>query len=102
LNLSNVKFVHKNLTKLDFELFDSFYFFNSFYENIMPDLCIDTKIETNAELYSYYTNYVYEQLNKRPSGTKLVTYHGSSKQVPSSYKLIDNSQHYALKFWMKA
>lgn len=101
LNLPNVKFIHNNITALDFNLFDSFYFFNSFYENIKPELGIDTKIESTAELYSHYTNYVYQQLDQRPSGTRLVTYHGSIKQIPLSYKLIDNTQHYALKMWMK-
>lgn len=101
LDLSNVKFIHNNITALDFELFDSFYFFNSFYENIKPDLSIDTKIEVNSELYNYYTNYVYQQLDQRPSGTRLVTYHGSAKQIPSSYQLIDNTHHYALKMWMR-
>ena len=101
LDLQNVTFLHNNITELDFELFDSFYFFNSFYENIKPDLAIDTKIEANAALYSYYTNYVYEQLDQQPSGTRLVTYYGSAKQIPESYKFIDNSHHYALKMWMK-
>ncbi|MFF5380872.1 methyltransferase domain-containing protein [Pedobacter suwonensis] len=101
LDLQNVNFIHKNITELDFGRFDSFYFFNSFYENIKPDLAIDTKIEATAELYSYYTDYVREQLDQRPSGTRLVTYHGSLKQVPTSYKLIDNSYNYALKMWMR-
>lgn len=101
LNLPNVKFIHGNLVDLDFDLFDHFYFFNSFYENIKPEGGIDTTIEATVELYKHYTSFVYQKLDEKPSGTRLVTYHGALKQIPSSYKLIDNSYSYALKMWMK-
>jgi SAM-dependent methyltransferase len=101
LNMTNVKFIHGNIVDLDFDLYDSFYFYNSFYENIKPDLGIDHNINASVEMYKFYTNYVYKKLDQRPSGTRLVTYHGAVKQIPLAYKLIDNSHHYALKMWMK-
>jgi len=101
LNLSNIDFIHGNLTDLNFEAYDHFYFFNSFYENLKPENGIDQKIKTTKELYNYYTRFLFQQLDQKPSGTKLVTYHGARKQIPQSYQLVENSCHYALKFWIK-
>lgn len=101
INLPNVGFIHGNLTEVDFEEYDHFYFFNSFYENLKPENGIDKKVETSATLYNYYTDFLSKKLDQKPAGTKLVTYHGSKKQIPSSYQLIDNSHHWALKMWMR-
>lgn len=101
IGLSNVEFIHGNLTDLDFDNYDHFYFFNSFYENLHPENSIDKNIEITADLYDYYTTFLFDKLDRKPSGTKLVTYHGAKEQVPSSYTLIDGSKHWALKMWMK-
>lgn len=102
MNLANVQFIHGNLTELNFDAYDHFYFFNSFYENLKPEKGIDKKIEATSALYHYYTSFLFRELDKKPSGTRLVTYHGAKKQIPPSYQLIDNNQHWALKLWMKA
>lgn len=101
ISLPNVEFIHGNLTELSFDDYDHFYFFNSFYENLKPEKGIDKKVKTTAALYNYYTQFVFHELNQKPSGTRLVTYHGAKKQIPPSYQLIDNNQHWALKMWMK-
>lgn len=101
INLSNVNFIHGNLMKLDFTAYDHFYFYNSFNENLEPESRIDYSVKTSFELYDRYTRFVFKMLNEKPAGTRLVTFHGSDKQVPPDYRLVDNSYSKVLKMWIK-
>jgi len=101
INLPNVHFMHGNLTELDFSEFDHFYFYNAFYENIEPYSRIDYAVKTSFELYDLYSRFVYEMLDKKPSKTRLVTFHGADSQVPPGYQLISNSYSRVLKMWLK-
>ncbi len=99
--MPNVNFMHGNLTELDFDNYDHFYFYNPFYENIEPDSRIDYAVKTSFELYDRYSRFVYEMLDKKAPETRLVTFHGPDKQVPPSYKLVSNSYSRFLKMWIK-
>lgn len=101
LNLSNVHFIHGNLTELDFSGFDHFYFYNPFFENIEPDSRIDYAVKTSFALYHRYSRLVYEMLDKKPSETRLVTFHATESQVPQAYQLVNSSHSRVLKMWIK-
>lgn len=101
INLPNVNFIHGNLTQLDLNDFDHFYFYNSFYENIHAASPIDYVLKTSYELYEYYSRFLFHMLDKRPPGTRLVTYQAPGKQIPPSYRLADNSYRRELKMWIK-
>ncbi len=101
VNLSNVHFMHGNLTALDFDNYDHFYFYNAFYENIEPDSRIDHAVKTSFELYERYSRFVYEMLAQKPAETRLVTFHGTDSQVPPGYKMVNNSYSRVLKMWIK-
>jgi SAM-dependent methyltransferase len=101
LQLENVSFIHGNFTQLDFRNYDHFYFFNSFYENLIGTNKIDDTIEYSQELYNYYNRYLFKQLELKPAGTKLVTYHSLEDEVPEGYKLIDAEIDNLLKYWIK-
>jgi SAM-dependent methyltransferase len=97
----NVHFSHGNLTELDYDHYDHFYFYNSFYENIEPGSRIDYSVRTSFELYNHYTEFIHDMLSRRQAGTRLVTYHAPDKQIPASYQLVDNSYSRVLKMWVK-
>lgn len=101
VDLPNVNFIHGNLTELDFDDYDHFYFYNSFYENIEPDSRIDYAVKTSFELYDLYSRLVYKMLDEKPPETRLVTFHASYKQVPPGYKVVNNSYSKVLKMWIK-
>lgn len=101
VDLPNVNFIHGNLTELDFDDYDHFYFYNSFYENIEPDSRIDYAVKTSFELYDLYSRLVYKMLDEKPAETRLVTFHASYKQVPPGYKMVNNSYSKVLKMWIK-
>jgi len=99
--LSNVHFLHGNFTELNMEEYDSFYFFNSFYENLAVIAHIDDSIEFSVSLYIYYCNYLYQALERKPAGTRLVTFHGSEDEIPASYKMVEQHMDKMLKMWIK-
>lgn len=101
VGVDNVYFTYGNLTELNYDNYDHFYFYNSFYENIEPGSRIDYSVKTSFELYNHYTGFIHDMLSSRPTGTKLVTYHAPDKQIPASYQLVDNSYSRVLKMWVK-
>ncbi|MEP7195416.1 MAG: methyltransferase domain-containing protein [Saprospiraceae bacterium] len=100
-NLKNVEFINANITDICFKNYDAFYFFNSFQENNSFSGAIDNKIILNRELFIKYTNYVKEQLDSMPKGTKLVTYYSFLKEIPDNYKMKISALEHKLKFWEK-
>ncbi len=101
LQLQNVSFIHANFTQLDFKKYDHFYFFNSFYENLNGTNKIDDSIQYSHELYNYYNRYLFNQLQQKPAGTKLVTYHSLEDEVPEGYQLVAAEIGDLLKYWIK-
>jgi len=101
LGLENVTFLNQNFTSIDFNLYDHFYFFNSFYENINDKNKIDENIEYSDDLFHYYSRFLYRQLDKKPSGTRIATYHSSETEVPKGYHIVGEDIDTTLKFWIK-
>jgi SAM-dependent methyltransferase len=101
LQLANVSFICDNVTNIDLENFDHFYFYNSFYENVAGTQKIDSSIKYSDELYNYYNRYLYKQLNKKSPGTRLVTYHSFGIETPPNYEIVHTDYNEFLKFWIK-
>lgn len=101
LGLDNISFIHGNFTQLDFRDYDHFYFYNSFYENLAGTDRIDDSIDYSGELYNYYNRYLYKQLDQKPAGTRLVTFHSLEDEVPASYHVVQTEMDNLLKFWIK-
>lgn len=99
--IHNVRFLHANITEVDFSAFHSFYFYNSFHENIDEHSRIDDHVETGKKYYVHYTDYLHSELSKKPIGTRLVTYWTLFSEVPSNYELQFVSHDGVLKFWEK-
>jgi len=101
LGLENVVFINGNFTQLDFGHYDHFYFYNSFYENLSFADKIDDNIDYSRELYNYYNRYLYKQLDQRPSGTRLASYHSLEDEMPPGYHVVGVDMEGLLKFWVK-
>lgn len=101
LQLNNVFFICDNIINVDFNDYDHFYFYNSFYENIEGTLKIDYNIRYSEKLYDSYNRYLHKQLNNKPAGTRLVTYHSFGNEVPKDYEVVHTDYNDYLKFWMK-
>jgi len=101
LNIDNTCFIHGNFTQIDFRNYDHFYFFNSFYENLTGTDKIDDSIDYSGELYNYYNRYLYKQLEQKPAGTRLATFHSLEDEVPRGYEVVGAEMDNLLKYWIK-
>jgi SAM-dependent methyltransferase len=101
LGFDNVIFTQGNFTKLDFDSFDHFYFYNSFYENLIDSDKIDDSIDYSGELYNYYTRYLYKQLEQKSKGTRIATFHSLEYEIPPGYHEAGSEFDDFLKFWIK-
>lgn len=101
LQLENVSFIHGNFIQVDFTHYDHFYFFNSFYENLRGTEKIDDSIEYSTELFDYYNRYLFKQLEEKPAGTRLATFHSVEDEVPKGYLVVGSAVSNLLKFWVK-
>ncbi len=99
--LPNLEFILSNITAIDFQQYDAFYFFNAFYENIHPDDSIDHSVQMQQELYESYSQYVKEQLDAKPTGTRLATFFSFMDEVPDSYLLQSAGAEGKLLLWEK-
>jgi len=100
-NITNVEFINSNINEINFSDYEAFYFFNSFFENIDTSSPIDSTIIPDSELYHSYSDYVKEQLNKTPVGTRLVTYWSKWDEIPGNFDLVDSACNGFLSFWKK-
>jgi SAM-dependent methyltransferase len=101
LGLENVHFIHSNITDLDFKQYHHFYFFNSFYENLMDCDKIDDTITCSTALFNFYHKQLYRKLKEMPSGTRIATFHCLDNKIPPEYHLVDSKVETLLKFWIK-
>lgn len=101
MRLQNVFFIHANISSIDFTAYNHFYFFNAFYENINDEYQIDSRITYSKELYAAYNRYVYKQLDKKPAGTRLATFHSTEDEIPEGYHEVGSTDDGLLKCWIK-
>jgi SAM-dependent methyltransferase len=101
MRFKNVFFTNGNFTQLDFKNFDHFYFYNAFYENLTGTDKIDDSIDYSGELYNYYNRYLYKQLEQKPPGTRIATFHSLEGEMPQDYHEVGCEFDHLLKFWIK-
>ena len=101
LGLKNAYFINSNFTQVDFKQYDHFYFYNSFYENLVDTDKIDESLSYSWELYNLYNRFLCKKLDEMPSGTRLATFHCLEDKIPSDYQLVESKVGCLLKFWLK-
>lgn len=99
--INNVSFIHANVTSLDFDEFDHFYFYNSFHENLDEFNRIDDTVKTSSELHQFYTEFLFKAFSTRPEGTRLATFHCQGIRLPEGYELMDSSSDGLLRLYIK-
>jgi SAM-dependent methyltransferase len=96
-----VKIIQGDIIGEDFSAYDAFYYFNPFFENILPFSRIDSSVELQRARYTLYTGHVRDQLAQAPRGTRLATYHSDPDEVPDGYHCWHQSFNGYLKLWIK-
>lgn len=101
LGIKNAAFIHANFTEVDFKNYDHFYFYNSFYENVAFTNKIDNNIEYSGVQYHQYARYLLKQLEQKPAGTRLATFHSLEDEIPEDYMVVGTDMDNDLKCWIK-
>ena len=99
--LLNVDFILANIEEIDLSAYQAFYFFNPFFENLLPAHSMDNAIPLDKELYHRYSSFVHDSLEKAPVGTRLVTYYSMFHEVPKSYRKVSTGLFPKLERWVK-
>jgi len=101
LALTNVQFIHSDITKIDFSDFTSFYFYNPFCEHMALSGGIDDQIQFDEDAFYAYQDFVEEQLKRTPKGTKLVKYCSPDFDISMDFDLADMYFEGQLQLWIK-
>lgn len=99
--LTNVQFIQANITEIDFGAYNSFYFYNPFFENILRTDPIDDSVELDKPLFEAYSLYVKEQLEHSLPGTRVATYFSFGMEISETFALQFSAFEGKLKFWEK-
>ncbi len=101
LQLPRVTFMQGNLLETDLSEYDHFYFFNAFFENLEDGFKIDDSVTYSRDLYAKYNRYLFKQLDKKPAGTRLATFHSTENEIPGDYHEVGSTTDQLLKYWIK-
>jgi SAM-dependent methyltransferase len=99
------RFIHGDLSAVEWRSFDAFYFFNPFYENLRGQgELIDDSVELSQQRFLSDVQIVLDALVHAPEGTRVVTYHGLGAELPPAYRLESSecAGSDALQLWIKA
>jgi len=89
LNARNVRLSAGDVTTMPWDVYDGFYFFNPFSENIMrPSDQFDHKVPLSTLRFGTELLLVESLLEQARVGTVLVTYFGLGGPIPASYELV--------------
>ncbi|MCF8238653.1 MAG: class I SAM-dependent methyltransferase [Saprospiraceae bacterium] len=96
-----VSFQHGNMMEVPFKSFDGIYYFNSFFEHLIPEDAIDNSISFSRTRHATYVLYVKQQLAMMPEGTRLVTYFSYANMIPWTYESVGTDFDGKLIKWIK-
>tara|TARA_B110000285_G_scaffold231819_1_gene301392 strand:+ start:1963 stop:2556 length:594 start_codon:yes stop_codon:yes gene_type:complete len=101
LNLKDISFNHRNITEINFQDYSAFYFYNPFCDHQIGFNQIDNKLNLSKKKSELYENYVRQQLDLMPKGTRIVTYYSEYFELPTSYFAKDIAFKGTLVLWEK-
>lgn len=101
LGIKNAAFIKGSFADIDFTQYNHFYFYNSFYENIVDAGRIDESLSFSRDAYNAYNATLCDKLSQMPAGTRLVTFHVNTTELPPLYKVVREEVEGFLKFCIK-
>jgi predicted RNA methylase len=105
LGIENALFLKGDATTARWSDFEGLYFFNPLAENLFGEADrIDNDVELSNSRFARDVFRVEQALRVAPTGTVVVTYHGSSTRIPTSYEVAHAERAGSdwLRVWTKA
>ncbi|MGK5088151.1 methyltransferase domain-containing protein [Bdellovibrionota bacterium FG-2] len=88
MTASRTEFIQGNMADLDWSIFDAYYLFNPFYENVNESIRIDWTVTLDTSKFKRYVRTVQTKLKAARVGTRVATYHGFGGEFPPCYQRI--------------
>lgn len=104
LGLSNARFKVADVTRMGWGAFDGLYLFNPLAENLLDTQeCIDGSVDLSRRRFERDALGIERALRRAPVGTALVTYHGASARIPTSYAIdvVEPAGSDWLRLWIR-
>jgi SAM-dependent methyltransferase len=102
--LPNVDFIHADAFDLDWSVYDGFYFYNPFAEQLYDKVfLLDRTIELAPHKFTTYVAAAGERLARARVGSRVVTYHGFGASPPGGFELFSSEPvgNDRLELWIK-
>jgi cyclopropane fatty-acyl-phospholipid synthase-like methyltransferase len=98
------RFVHGDMSALDWRQFDALYLYNPFAEHLPGHNQIDQTIDASPERYRKYVHFAQQAFADLPPGARVVTYHGFGGEMPPSWHEASAERFGAgrLELWIKS
>jgi len=101
---ATVKFICDRIEHIDPHVYDAFYFFNPFGENLVGhDERLDDEVPLNRQRFARDVRLVERWLEEAAVGTSIVTYNGFGGRIPTSYELVlaQPAGRHRVRLWTK-
>jgi len=101
-------FVHGDMQDMDWSPYNTFYFYNPFYEFLMEENNddrhrIDADLASDSSLFYRYRKIVFQKLADTAIGTRVLTYHGMGGPLPNQFVRIQSAKVHTgvMELWKK-
>ena len=99
LQINNCKFIHSDIKEIDFQQFNTFFYYNSFCEHLAINEIIDSTIELKESLQRRYEDFLFQQFENLAPDSKIITYFSGNLALPSNFELIKLNKDNTLALW---
>jgi predicted RNA methylase len=99
-----VSFICERIERIDPNLYDAFYLFNPFGENLVGhDERLDEAVTLSKQRFAQDVRLVERWLEEAAVGTSVVTYNGFGGRIPASYELVlaQPAGRFRVRLWTK-
>ncbi len=100
-SLERVKFIHANITEIDFSNYNCIYYYNPFCEQEATAIFIDNNLKMGSLELNKYEKHISNQLELMKAGTLLITYLSPQFQPPIDFVAEEIHQDGDVVFWVK-
>jgi len=104
VGVQNVSFVHADAMDVDWSVYDAFYFYNPFAEQLHEEaFLLDRSMSVESSRFGEYVMAARQRLSAAAVGTRLVTYHSFGASAPPGYDFAESHTIGSdrLELWIK-